>query len=67
MLTARKEEEGKLDKLFKLSCKVELAQQTRFSSEMTYERKFDGGEKDDTDDNGGSANRGSDAEIDEID
>ena len=48
-LTAREEEAAKLDKLFKLFSKVELAQQTRFSSEMTYGRKFDKGEEDDAD------------------
>ena len=58
---------SKLDKLFKLFSKVELAQQTRFSSEMMYGRKFDRGKKDDTGDNGGIVDRGSDAEIDEID
>ena len=62
--TARKEEALKLDKLFKLFRKVELAQQTRFLSEMTYGRKFEEGEKDDTDDDGDSVDGGLDTEID---
>ena len=65
--TARKEEAQKLDRLFKLFRKIELAQQTRFSSEMTYGRKFEEGEKDDTDDDGDSVDGGLDTEIDEID
>ena len=65
--TAMNEESAKLDKLFKLFSKVELAQQTRFSSEMTYGRKFDEGEEEDADGDGGSVDSGSDAEIDEID
>ena len=34
---------------------------------MTYGRKFDEGEEEDADDDGGSVDSGSDAEINEID
>ena len=46
--SAKKEEQNKLDALFKLFTRVELAQQTRFSSAMTYAKAIQ--EKDDTDD-----------------
>merc|ERR1712157_127428 len=53
--SARQVEQNKLDKIFKLFSKVELAQQTRFYSEMAYdktiqEREDEGDEDDDNDD-----------------
>ena len=53
--SARQVEQNKLDELFKLFSKMELAQQTRFSAEMAYdktiqEREGEDDEDDDTDD-----------------
>ena len=53
--SARQVEQNKLDKIFKLFSKVELAQQTRFYSEMAYdktiqEREDEDDEDDDNDD-----------------
>ena len=51
--SARQVEQNKLDKIFKLFSKVELAQQTRFSAEMAYDKTIQEreGEDDEEDDN----------------
>ena len=50
--SAREVEQNKLDELFKLFSKKELAQQTRFSSEMTYGKTIQEREDEDDEDNG---------------
>ena len=49
--SAREEQQNKLDELFKLFSKKELAQQTRFSSEMTYGKTIQEREDEDDEDN----------------
>ena len=49
--SAREVEQNKLDELFKLFSKKELAQQTRFSSEMTYGKTIQEREDEDDEDN----------------
>jgi hypothetical protein len=49
--SAREEQQNKLDELFKLFSKKELAQQTRFSSEMAYGKTIQEREDGDDEDN----------------
>ena len=49
---AKQEEANKLNKLFKMFSKLELAQQTRFSSEMAYEQVIEERKNEDAVDEG---------------